>query len=39
MKKKTLLITAAAVIATGLGIFSIASKKISFPKKRVSAKS
>gem|GEM_PF-1009554 len=38
MKKKTLLITAAAVIATGLGIYSIAGKKIALPKKKASAK-
>jgi len=38
MKKRTVLLSAAAVIATGLGIYSIAGKKIALPKKRTSAK-
>jgi len=38
MKKKTIFLTAAAVIATGLGIYSIAGKKIALPKKKGSSK-
>jgi hypothetical protein len=38
MKTKTILLTTAAVVATGLGIYSIAGKKISLPKKKTSSK-
>ncbi len=33
MKTKTVLLTAAAVVATGIGILGIANKKISLPKR------
>jgi len=33
MKTKTVILTAAAVVATGLGILGLAGKKVSLPKK------
>jgi hypothetical protein len=37
MKTKTILLTA-AVVATGLGIYSLAGKKIALPKKKGATK-
>ncbi|MFT6970158.1 MAG: hypothetical protein ACJAXX_000723 [Roseivirga sp.] len=37
MKTKTLLFTA-AIVATGIGIASLVSKKITWPKRKVSTK-
>lgn len=37
MKTRTILLTA-AVIATGLGIYSLAGKKIALPKKKGTSK-
>ena len=38
MKKRTVLLSAVAVIATGLGIYSIAGKKIALPKRKTASK-
>jgi hypothetical protein len=38
MKTKTIILTAAALVATGIGIVSIAGKRVSLPKKRAAVK-